>query len=89
MTRHRSLKINTVIDRLHEFGCGGKIGNITCADDVTFLSNDADDLQILINTAVNYSKTERYCLQPAKSVILQIPASNRKTIKEPKMEKND
>ncbi|MES9884980.1 MAG: reverse transcriptase family protein [Sedimenticola sp.] len=75
--------VNGLLDRLNQNHDGAKIGEIncvapTCADDVALLSSNPETLQSLINTAVDYSKMERYILQPTKSVILPINTTSRK-----------
>jgi hypothetical protein len=42
----------------------------TCADDVSLITDSEKNLQILIDTVVNYSKQENYKLQPAKSAVM-------------------
>jgi hypothetical protein len=42
----------------------------TCADDVSLIADSEKNLQILIDTVVNYSKQENYNLQPAKSAVM-------------------
>ncbi len=74
--------VNELLNRLSIAGHGGKIGEIncaapTCADDVTIISDSPEVLQSLINTAVDYSKMERYLLQPTKSVVLQIDNTSK------------
>jgi hypothetical protein len=69
--------VNTLLDRISESGLGYKIGAIpvpahTCADDITLISDDHGELQTLIYMAVDYSRMERYILQPAKSVVMMI-----------------
>ncbi len=51
------------------------IGNIecpatACADDVTLNSSNSDDTQTLIDIAYDFSKKQKYKLQPDKSVII-------------------
>ncbi|VDI12876.1 Hypothetical predicted protein [Mytilus galloprovincialis] len=64
-------------------GLGAKIRSIccaapTCADDVALMSDNPEELQVLINMAYNYSRRERYKLQPVKSVILPVYPNRRK-----------
>ena len=68
---------NGLLDRLVKSGHGCHIGEIccvapTCADDMLVLSDTQDDLQLLLNIAVDNSIMEKYVLQPAKSVLLCI-----------------
>ena len=44
--------------------------NPKCADDVSLIADSEKNLQILIDTVVNYSKQENYKLQPAKSAVM-------------------
>ena len=68
---------NGLLDRLVKIGRGCHIGVIccvapTCADDMLVLSDTQDDLQLLLNIAVDNSIMEKYVLQPVKSVLLCI-----------------
>ncbi|MES9904479.1 MAG: reverse transcriptase domain-containing protein [Sedimenticola sp.] len=74
--------INELLDRLSNTGIGATIGNITvpaptCADDVTLISSDPNELQRLINITKDYSFMEGYQLQEVKSVILRVKTSKR------------
>ena len=69
------LYIDGLLDILSSSGDGCFVGEICCVapaacDDVAVMSPSLDVLQKLISTAVDYSRMERYLLQPAKSVIL-------------------
>ena len=69
------LYIDGLLDRLSSSGDGCFVGEICCVapaacDDVAVMSPSLDVLQKLISTAVDYSRMERYLLQPTKSVIL-------------------
>lgn len=69
------LYIDELLDRLSSSGDGCFVGEICCVaptacDDIAVMSPSLDALQKLIATAVDYSRMERYLLQPAKSVIL-------------------
>ena len=77
------LYVNTLLDRIQDSGIGGHIGDIncsapTCADDMSQLSNNDQDLQILCNIAKDYSDMEKYSLQPTKSVVLPINTSGKR-----------
>ena len=77
------LYVNTLSDRIQDSGIGGHIGDIncsapTCADDMSQLSNNDQDLQILCNIAKDYSDMEKYSLQPTKSVVLPINTSGKR-----------
>jgi hypothetical protein len=74
--------ISNLLNQIENSGIGEKIWNFncaapTCADDVAILCDSPQDLQIIINMAYNYSCTERYKLQPTKSVILPIYPDRR------------
>ncbi len=74
--------INSLLQRLQMSTIGGTIGSVgccapTCADDIALLSNNPDELQILINMAVQYSVMERYQLQPTKSHALIVNPTSR------------
>ena len=65
---------------LGDSGLGKKIGNINvCAGDVALIAYNPLDIQTMVDIAVDFSKRERYQLQPAKSVILPVK-SKIKTI---------
>jgi hypothetical protein len=69
------LYINPLLDQTEDSGIGMQIGTIpcsatTCADDVLLIADSEKNLQILIDTVVNYSKQENYKLQPAKSAVM-------------------
>ena len=74
--------VNHLLDRLNQTGIGAKIGNIicdtsACADDVTLNSFNEMEAQVLIETAAEYAKQERYQLQHTKTNSIRIH-SNRK-----------
>ena len=69
------LYIDGLLDRLSSSGDGCFVGEICCVapaacGDVAVMPPSLDASQKLISTAVDYSRMERYLLQPAKSVIL-------------------
>ena len=68
---------NGLLDRVQYSGRGAKIGKIgieapACADDTTYLSNDAESLQFLINISKDSSDMDGYILQEIKSVVLKM-----------------
>ncbi|MEW8548618.1 MAG: reverse transcriptase family protein, partial [Candidatus Thiodiazotropha sp.] len=74
---------NKLLDRLTSAGTDTRIGNIccvapTCADDIAIASDSKILLQSLVDIAVDYSQMELFLLQPAKSVVLDIPNGSRK-----------
>ena len=82
--------VNQLLDELCDAQVGGTIGNINCcapacADDITLTASNPDDLQVLINIAVDYSHREGYNLQPTKSVVLPLQSTTNKTIKPDKI----
>ena len=75
--------ISNLLNQIENSGIGANICNFncaapTCADDVAILCDSPQDLQIIINMAYNYSCTQRYKLQPTKSVILPIYPDRKK-----------
>ncbi|MEW8548514.1 MAG: reverse transcriptase domain-containing protein, partial [Candidatus Thiodiazotropha sp.] len=69
------LYINGLLDRLTMSGDGCFLGEVCCVapaacDDIAVLSPSLDMLQRLISISVDYSRMERYLLQPSKSVVL-------------------
>ncbi|KAK3098648.1 hypothetical protein FSP39_021572 [Pinctada imbricata] len=80
--------INQLLDRLYYCGFGAKIGDIicnapTCADDLSTLGDSTQELQMLCSIANDYSKMERYELQPKKSVVLPHLKKRSKTTDTP------
>jgi hypothetical protein len=69
--------VHLLLDRLNHTGIGAKIGNSACADDVTLNSVNEMEAQVLIETAAEYAKQERYQLQHTKTNSIRIH-SNRK-----------
>ena len=74
--------VNPLLDRLNHTGLGAKIGNIicntsACADDITLNSSNEMEAQVLIDTAAEYAKQERYQLQHTKTNSIRMH-SNRK-----------
>jgi hypothetical protein len=72
---------------LQDVGIGLKIGNINvnntgCADDITLLSTQLSDAQIMVNMALDFANLEGYELQPKKSVAIHIRGNN-KSAKQP------
>ena len=71
------LYIEDLLHTFQEMDSGAQIGDITvnaiaCADDIALIADDKCDLQILLNTAVQYNTQHHYALQPQKSVIIPI-----------------
>ena len=67
--------INPLLQLLESFKIGGCIGGInlsapTCADDVCVTAHSPADLQVLLDVAGIYSKSEHYSLQPTKCVVV-------------------
>ena len=83
--------VNDLLDRMLHSNIGGHIGNIpcnapTCADDMSSLSDNISELQVLCNMAHDYSKKEHYQLQATKSVVLPVnskPRRQKSTLDEP------
>ncbi|MCG8046395.1 MAG: reverse transcriptase domain-containing protein, partial [Candidatus Thiodiazotropha endolucinida] len=68
---------NPLLDRIKSLGIGARIGDIdiqapTCADDLTVLSNNPYDLQLLFNVCKDFSNMEGYVLHDLKSVVLKM-----------------
>ena len=42
----------------------------TCADDVLLMTDDPDELQLMLDIVFDYSRMEKYLLQPVKSIIV-------------------
>ena len=53
----------------------------TCADDVLLMTDDPDELQLMLDIAFDYSGMENYLLQPVKSVIVVAEPSKRASSK--------
>ena len=73
-----------LLDRVTGLLIGGIVGEIccaapACADDMTFTSDDKEELQVLIDEGGDYCGMERYLLQPVKSVVMPVPGKARKT----------
>ena len=72
-----------LLDRLAATGLGCHVGAVCCAvptaaDDMASVASSLSILQKLVSEFVDYSKIERYLLQPSKSVILAITNQCRK-----------
>ena len=70
------LYINDVLNQVEDSALGPYIGHIhcpipTCADDVTLVVNDPTNMQTLLSTVENYSRQEKYSLQPTKCKIIK------------------
>ena len=80
------LYANYALLRVDKSGYGASIGTIfcgapTCADDMLFATDDADELQQMLDKAFDYSSMENYLLQPVKSVIVVAEPSKRAVYK--------
>jgi hypothetical protein len=76
------LYIEVLLHTFQKMDTGAQISDITvnviaCADDIALIADDKCDLQILLNTTVQYSTQHHYTLQLQKSVIIPIN-QNRK-----------
>ena len=74
--------LNPSLNRMSETGEGGKIGEIDCtaptaADDTAPVTNEPVSLQTLVGTSDDFSRMERYVLQPEKSVVMVIPGGKK------------
>ena len=65
---------NGLLDRVQHSGRGATIGIVApaYADDTTYLINDAESLQFLINISKDASEMDGYILQEIKSVVLKM-----------------
>ena len=69
------LYVNDLLLTLEGTSHGARIGNITCAaptcaDDVALMAHTREDLQCMLDICHNYSRMERYQLQPTKSMVM-------------------
>ena len=67
---------NDSLDRIQLTGIGARIGDIlvqapACADDVTVLSDEPNELQFLVNICKDTSNLEGFTLHESKSVVLK------------------
>ncbi|MES9972509.1 MAG: reverse transcriptase domain-containing protein [Candidatus Thiodiazotropha sp.] len=74
--------LNPQLNRLSESGKGGTIGEIDCsaptaADDIAAVTDEAPSLQSLVSISDDFSRMERYLLQPEKSVVMAIPGAKK------------
>ena len=77
---------NNALLRVEKSGFGASIGTVfcgapTCADDVLLMTDDPDELQLMLDIAFDYSGMENYLLQPVKSVIVVAEPSKRAATK--------
>ena len=77
-----TIYVNPLLDRLNHTGLGAKIGNIicntsACTNAITLNSFNEMEAQVLIDTAAEYAKQERYQLQHTKTNSIRMH-SNRK-----------
>ena len=68
--------INDLLKEVDISSFGAHIGHIhcaipTCADDVTLITDNPTSMQTLLTKIENYSKHEKYSLQPTKCKILK------------------
>ena len=73
---------NNALLRVEKSGFGASIGTVfcgapTCADDVLLMTDDPDELQLMLDIAFDYSGMANYLLQPVKSVIVVAEPSKR------------
>ena len=66
-----------LLDRLTIAKNATRIGPViyvapACADDIVVAADCLEVLQLLLDIGVDYSKMERYILQPVKSVVMEI-----------------
>ena len=64
--------INSVLHEFNRSQIGMKIGNIyvgspTCADDMALLTDNSEDMQIMLNTALGNSRQDRVTIHPTKT----------------------
>jgi hypothetical protein len=64
--------INNVLHEFNRSRLGMKIGNIyvgspTCADDMALLTDNPEDMQIMLNTALRNSRQDRVTIHPTKT----------------------
>ncbi|KAK3089516.1 hypothetical protein FSP39_004221 [Pinctada imbricata] len=77
------LYVNQLLNRLSDSALGAHIGDTvcnapTCADDLSSISKCSTQLQSLCDIAVDYSRMEKYELQPLKSVIVPVTGKGNK-----------
>jgi hypothetical protein len=83
-TENYKVFVKPVLQMLQDSGIGASIGSIycgcpTCADDIIFLSPTANDLQIQLHVAYDFSTTERYIIHPAKTKIQVVRPGKKPT----------
>ena len=76
-TNMYKIYLNPSLNRMSETGEGVKIGEIDCsaptaADDTAPVTNEPLSLQTLVGTSDDFSRMERYVLQPEKIVVMVI-----------------
>ena len=72
---------NTLL-RVEKSGFQAYIGTVfcvapTCTNDVLLMTDDPEELQLMLDIAFDYSGMENYLLQPVKSVIMVTEQSKR------------
>ena len=65
------LYANNALLRMERSGLGASIGTVfcgapTCANDVLFITDEPDELQLMLDMAFDYSGMENFLLQPVK-----------------------
>ena len=73
---------NNALLRVEKSGFRASIGTVfcgapICADDVLLMTDDQDELQLMLDIIFDYSGMENYLLQPVKSVIVVAELSRR------------
>ena len=76
---------NPLLDRMTSLCICGMVGEVCCScpaccNDVTFTSDEPEELQVLVSEGEDYVGMERFLLQPIKSVVMPIPGKTRKTM---------
>ena len=68
--------VEDLLLELEENSLGFQLGNIfigtlTCADDVAFIENDKDNLQVMLNVIERYADQHHYQIHPTKTKIIE------------------
>lgn len=69
--------INSLLDAMQYHQLGSSIGTVYCgiptvADDVTLVSNNADELQVMLDLQAGHANSKRYTVNQQKSTIIVI-----------------
>ena len=72
------LHLNRLLSKMQASSIGSHIGHFycgspTCADDVFLLADTASDLQAQLNIIIQYSREERYNVNPIKTIVSVYP----------------